>query len=101
MGRFTAKAVTIRELRNGIKIYFIDSKTIYVENLDGFYYIFHRWDVKQRNYYSKNWHIFYINMKQRQTLDIYKIYKLANKFDISRSITVKPPQLENKEVREI
>lgn len=94
MGRYKQRGVVVRELRTGISIYFIDRQTITVANTDGFFYTFHCWGVEQRGYHMNNWRPFRARLRNYKKLDIYKIYRLARRFEVDTIVSVRPPQLD-------
>lgn len=100
MGKFTPNGVVVRRLSTGIQIYFMDERSIYVEGVDGLVYIFHRWDVRERGYHTANWRPFRARLMKYKDLDIYKLYRLANLYDISVSVSGRRPQLDGKKLIE-
>lgn len=82
-GRYKNKAVTVRTLKTGIRIYLYDSRSIYVEDKNGCFYVFHRWGETRLGFYTENWKPFSTRIRNYKTLDLSRIYQLANRFDIS------------------
>ena len=85
-GRFKSETTLIREFEWG-RIIFCDTHSIRVEvnNPQKYAVIFHRW-FTPLGFYGGNWGKFRARLAKYKTLDIYKIYKLANEWEISHEI---------------
>lgn len=93
MGKFRAEAVIIREV-NGIKIIFYNHETIYVQDTNGRWVIFHRWFAGRGSYY-KGWHQFRDRVMQKKRLDLAECYRLAFQYDVQTKNALTEPDLSN------
>lgn len=73
-----------------LTIWFRDAQTVLVKDAQGTTHVFSRWGMSQRNFYTNNWRPFQRAVRRRTKLDVYDIYKLAAKYDISAGVTYTP-----------
>ncbi len=76
-------------LDHGILIYFKDKRSILVAK-DKTCILFHRWNIRQKGFYSNNWYPFVRYLKRHKTFKgIYEICNCADKYDIDHQVVTR------------
>lgn len=94
---YRAEAVVIREV-NGIKIVFYNHETIYVQEADGKWTIFHRW-FTPRGSYNADWRPFRHKLFTQKKIDMAHCYRLAFQHNIVSQRANNPPDLSKVKVQ--
>ena len=88
---FRANAVIVREV-NGLRIVFYNQETIYVQDENKQWTIFHRW-FAPRGSYNAGWRPFRYKLLYQKKLDINHCYRLAFQHDISVQRAIHAPDM--------
>lgn len=81
MGKFRAAGVLIREI-NGIRLIFMPTQTIYVQNTrTKLTYCIHHWFYNRNNYHRNHWQYIDYALKYNQKITLDKVFKIAAKHD--------------------
>lgn len=94
---YKADAVVVREV-NGIKIVFYNSETIYVQDENGNWTIFHRW-FTPRGSYNSIWRPFRYKLFTQKKIDFAHCCRLAFQHDIASQRAKNPPDLSKVKVQ--
>lgn len=101
MGKFKAKAIIVKEVRRtGLRIIFYNSETIYVQDSQNGWAVFHRWGSPHNKYYNTCWKNFRHLLLTEKTIDIKRCYRLAFQWDVSSQKANRGPDLSNFNVEE-
>ncbi len=70
--------------KSSMMVFFYDSRNIYLQNLKSprQHLHFHRNYVHERNFYSKKWKPFRMALFRAENMDLSKIYRLAEEYEI-------------------
>lgn len=82
MARFQPIEIDERRFDWGV-VHFVDKRTIRIE-ANAFCVVFHRWYAPRGTY--RQWTRFKSRLIYDKNLDIYKIYKIANKYEITHEV---------------
>lgn len=83
---------------NGLEIWFVSPRDIYIKDKYG-WQNFTRWDVRERNFYSKHWRPFIRALRDHRYLDMGIIRRLATLHDISIRAGKLPSWVKQSEAR--
>lgn len=101
MGKFKAKAVIVKEVRRtGITIVFLNSETIYVNDPDYGWVVFHRWGSPHNTANNIRWKTFRHLLLAEKTINLNRCYRLAFKWEVSSQKALRAPDLSGFEIEE-
>lgn len=69
-------------ITNGLEIWFVSPRDIYIKDQYG-WHNFTRWDMRQRNFCTRNWKPFRSILRDQRYLDMRLIRQWADFYDIS------------------